>query len=175
MQKEILFSEAKLRKYPEPVHISIIRDENGRYNPISMAWAMFTSIEPPMVAISIGLERYSFEAIEHSGEFVFVLPSESMGEAVRFFGSTSGRDIDKLKELGIATQPATKIDNVLLSDAAANFECVVKSKVRSGDHMIYAGLIVASHINTEPARRLYSVEPRVFAGVTRTGLEKEES
>lgn len=167
MQKEITYSEAKRCKFPEPVHISIIRDKHGRYNPISMAWAMFTSIEPPMVAISIGFDRYSYEAIEYSGEFVFVLPSESMGEAVRYFGSTSGRDIDKLNALGIATQPATKIDNVLLSDAVANFECVVQSKVRSGDHMIYAGLIVASHINTDPEalHRLYSVDHRVFSGV----------
>lgn len=165
MQKQVSYSEAKLKKFPEPVHISIIRDKNGKYNPISMAWAMFTSIEPPMVAISIGLERYSYEAIEHSGEFVFVLPSESMGEAVSFFGNNSGRDMDKLKESGVTTQPATKIDNVLLSDAAANFECVVQSKVRSGDHMIYAGLVVASHINTEPSSRLYSVDHRVFGGV----------
>jgi len=167
MQKEVSYSDAKRVKFPEPVHISIIRDKHGKYNPISMAWAMFTSIDPPMVAISIGFERYSYEAIEHSGEFVFVLPSESMGDMVRFFGSTSGRDIDKLKASGIATQPATKIDNVLLADAAANFECVVKSKVRSGDHMIYAGLIVASYINTEPEalHRLYSVDHRVFSGV----------
>ncbi len=165
MQKQVSYNIAKQNKFPEPVHISIIRDQHGKYNPISMAWAMFTSIEPPMVAISIGLERYSYEAIEHSGEFVFVLPSESMGEAVRFFGSTSGRDIDKLKESGVATQPATQIDNVLLSGAVANFECVVKSRVRSGDHMLYAGLIVASHVNTEPVKRLYSVEHRVFGGV----------
>lgn len=168
MQNEVTYSEAKRVKFPEPVHITIIRDKNGKYNPISMAWAMFTSIEPPMVAISIGLNRYSREAIEHSGEFVFVLPSEAMGEAVRYFGNTSGRDINKLKELGIATQPATKIDNVLLSDAAANFECVVKSKVRSGDHMIYAGEIIASHINvdSEALGRLYSVDHRVFGGVS---------
>ena len=165
MQKQVSYHIAKQGKFPEPVHISIIRDKHGKYNPISMAWAMFTSIEPPMVAISIGLERYSYEAIEHSGEFVFVLPSESMGAAVRFFGSTSGRDIDKLEELGIATQPATVIDNVLLCDAVANYECVVKSRVRSGDHVIYAGLIVASHSNTEPVQRLYSVEHLVFGGV----------
>ncbi|MCF7797726.1 MAG: flavin reductase family protein [Lentisphaeria bacterium] len=165
MQKQVPYSEAKSKKFPEPVHISIIRDKNGKYNPISMAWAMFTSIDPLMVAISIGFERYSYDAIEHSGEFVFVLPSESMGDLVEFFGNHSGREMDKLAESGAKTQPATKIDNVLLSDAAANFECVVKSKVRSGDHMIYAGLVVASHINTEPANRLFSVEHRVFGGV----------
>ena len=72
-------------------------------------------------------------------------------------GTHSGRDMDKLKEFGSTTSPTTEIDSVILDDAVANFECVLEGELPTGDHMIFAGKVVASHINTEPKGRLYTV------------------
>jgi flavin reductase (DIM6/NTAB) family NADH-FMN oxidoreductase RutF len=80
-----------------------------------------------------------------------------MAEAALFFGSRSGRDTDKFAEFDCRTLPARKIDSVLLADAVANFECTLESHTSVGDHIIFVGRVVASHVNTRPKKRLYTV------------------
>ena len=81
-----------------------------------------------------------------------------MAEDALFFGSHSGREVDKLKERGTATEPASEVATVLLSDAVANFECEVASELETGDHVLIVGRIVASHVNADASvRRLYTL------------------
>jgi flavin reductase (DIM6/NTAB) family NADH-FMN oxidoreductase RutF len=80
-----------------------------------------------------------------------------MAKESLFFGTNSGRDVDKIKQTGTKTEPAKAIDSVLLSDAVANFECQLEAEITTGDHIIFVGRIVASHVNTEPKKRLYTV------------------
>ncbi len=82
-----------------------------------------------------------------------------MAEAALFFGSKSGRQVDKFAEFECETEPAKEIDSVLLNDAVANFECTLDSQVPAGDHIIFVGTVACSHINTESKKRLYTVGP----------------
>jgi flavin reductase (DIM6/NTAB) family NADH-FMN oxidoreductase RutF len=151
------YDSAIARKYPEQVVIAIAKDTRGKCNPITLGWTMITSGQPPMMAIAIRLGSYSPEALRHSGQFVLAFPSTAMLEDSLFFGSRSGRDVDKLAERGTATQAASVVDCVLLSDAVANFECVVEHEMVTGDHVVFVGRVVASHTNTDAeAQRLYS-------------------
>ncbi len=159
------YSETKLAKYPEPVCIVITKTPYGKFNPMSAAWVMFTSIDPPMLAISIGYQRYTYELIQEQGEFVISIPSEHMSAEIEFFGSNSGRDIDKLAELATPVQPASSIDGIILSEASANYECRVTGSLETGDHMIFAAEIVASTINQDSIPRLYSLGQKQFGGL----------
>lgn len=159
------FEHAGLAKYPEGVHIIITKTPDGRYNPMSASWVMFTSMEPRMLAVSIGFERYTYELIQEQQEFVAAIPSATMGKEVEFFGSHSGRDMDKLEELRTPVQLATEIDCVLLQDARANFECRVVGQHETGDHMIFSAEIVAAHVHEDPAPRLYVIGRRRFGGL----------
>jgi len=47
----------------------------------------------------------------------------------------------------------------LLAGAPVNFESTLESEVPAGDHIIFVGKVVASHINTKPKKRLYTVGP----------------
>ena len=138
--------------------IAIAKDEQGKYNPITLGWIMVTSHQPPMMAISIGLTRHSLAAIRTAREFVISFPSSEMVEDALFYGTKSGRDMDKLAEFESKTQPASVIDCVLLADAVANFECKLESELATGDHVLFVGRVVCSHINQDSGlRRLYTV------------------
>ena len=50
-------------------------DDQGRANILTVGWFMQTSIDPPLMAISIGKTRWSHEAILGTGEFVLSFPS----------------------------------------------------------------------------------------------------
>ena len=159
MQKQAEFPEAIKTKYPEQVVIAIARDKNGKANPITLGWTMIVSGKPPMMAIAVASTHYSIETIRHSKCFCLAFPSSERAEMALFFGSKSGRDIDKFAEFDCKTEPAKTIDSVLLSDAVANFECTLESETAAGDHIIFVGKVICSHINTEPKKRLYTIGP----------------
>jgi len=159
MQKKVKYEQAIKTKYPEQVVIAIAKDRAGKANPITLGWTMIASGEPPMMAIAVAKTHYSIEAITYSECFTIAFPSSEMAEAALFFGSKSGRNIDKFAEFECKTEPAKEIDSVLLSDAVANFECTLESQMVTGDHVIFVGKVVASHTNTEATKRLYTVGP----------------
>jgi flavin reductase (DIM6/NTAB) family NADH-FMN oxidoreductase RutF len=159
MQKQAAFAEAKALKYPEQIAIAIARNGRDKYNPITLGWAMQTSHEPPMWAISVGRTRYSCEVIRQAREFVLALPSERQENETMLFGTQSGRNVDKLCESGTRTRPAARIDGVLLEDAVANFECRVVGELDSGDHVLFLGEVLASYVHETPLNRLYTVAP----------------
>ena len=159
MQKRVEYSDAVKTKYPEQVVIAIAKDRQGKANPVTLGWTMIVSGNPPMMAIAIAKKHYSVEAITHSECFTIAFPSSDMAEAALFFGSKSGREIDKFAEFECETEPAKEIDSLLLADAVANFECTLDSQVPVGDHIIFVGTVVSSHMNTEPKKRLYTVGP----------------
>ena len=160
MQKKIGYSKAITTRLPEAIAYAIAKDKNGIANPITLGSFMITSHQPPMLAITIAFQRYSYETIRHSQCFTVVFPNEEQKKEAMFFGIRSGRDMDKLKEFGTATTPASKIDSVILDDAVANFECVLEDQLVTGDHVIFVGRVVASYINTKPKNRLYTVSPQ---------------
>ena len=158
MQIPVNLEETIGRKYPEQIVLATARVSKDKYNPITLGWTMITSHNPFMMAISVGITRYSLEVIRKAGEFVICFPSVSMAGDVLFFGTHSGRDVEKIKERDAAVQPARSFDGVLFSDAVANFECTLSSELRTGDHVIFVGTVVCSHMNEDKeATRLYTV------------------
>ncbi|MFQ5805180.1 MAG: flavin reductase family protein [Phycisphaerae bacterium] len=166
MQLATTYEQAVSRRYPEQVAIAVAKDARGKHNPITLGWTMLVSHEPPMMAIAVGKTRYSLQAIRQAREFVLSFPSAKMVEDARFHGTQSGRDVDKLARCGTKTQPATQIDSVLLSDAVASFECKLESELESGDHIVFVGRVVASHMHEDTSvRRLYSLGNEQLGGV----------
>ena len=157
MQVAKSFKEAILKKYPEQVVIVLAKEKSGRINPITLGWTMLTSHEPPMMAFSVGLKRYSLKVLRETKECVIAFPSELQGEETLLFGTKSGRDTNKLELSGIKTVPAAVVDCVLLEDAVANFECRLTHELQTGDHVIFAGEKVATYVNPQAPGRLYTV------------------
>jgi len=74
--------------------------------------------------------------------------------------------MDKLAACGTKKQPASKIDSVLLADAVANFECELAGEMQTGDHVMFAGRVVATHMNEDAAvRGLYALGNEQLGGV----------
>jgi flavin reductase (DIM6/NTAB) family NADH-FMN oxidoreductase RutF len=159
MQKQVEYADAIKTKYPEQLVIAVAKDRNGKFNPITLGWTMIVSGKPPMMAIAVAKTHYSVEVITFAECFTIAYPSSEMGEAAMFFGSRSGRDVDKLAEFNCETAPAVEIDSVLLADAVANFECTLEQHMHAGDHVIFVGKVVAVHTNSEAKKRLYTTAP----------------
>lgn len=88
-----------------------------------------------------------------------------MATELECLGSNSGRDTNKLKDLGTLTQPDTLIDGILLAEASVNYECRLVGALKTGDHTIFAGELVASHIHEDLLPRLFNLGPKQFGGL----------
>ncbi|HNX01845.1 MAG TPA: flavin reductase family protein [Candidatus Cloacimonadota bacterium] len=132
---------------PSKVAYAIVETPDGRYNPITIEWFMRTSIDPPMIAISIGLTRFSHECLQQSKYFNLCIPSDEMREEVMFCGTVSGKGVNKLEEIDAEWIPGKLHKLPVLKDAAANFECEIVTQVRSGDHTIFVGEVKYSWID----------------------------
>ncbi len=159
MQNEVPYSEAIRSKYPEQVVVGIARDASGKCNPITLGWTMIVSSKPPMMAVALGKGKHSVDAFRHARQFVVAFPSDKQVDEVMLFASSSGRDVDKFEVAGTLAEPAGEIDGAIMTDAVANFECTLVSEHEAGDHVIFIGEIVRSHVNPDMPNRLYSIGP----------------
>jgi flavin reductase (DIM6/NTAB) family NADH-FMN oxidoreductase RutF len=167
MQTQSSYLNAALRKFPEQIAIVIAKDDQGKFNPVTISWIMTASANPPMMAFAVARNRYSLESIRSSKEFVIALPAADQEREVVEFGTKSGREIDKIAECGTETAPAKVVDGVLLSGAVANFECKLESELEVGDHVIVVGSVVASHVNKdEDLKRIFSLGGNKMGGLS---------
>ena len=86
-------------------------------------------------------------------------PGEDMAEEAFYCGTHSGRDVDKIAETALALAEAREVSVPLLADAVANFECRITDRLKTGDHTIFVGQVVAAHRNENPPRRLFTLGP----------------
>ncbi len=129
------------------VSLAIVEGPEGKANVITLEWFMKTSIQPPMFAISVGHERYSHVALQANRHFNLVIPSAEMREDVIFFGTKSGRILDKLAERKVKTIPGKYKKLPIIENAVANFECKIITQVNSGDHTIFVGEVKYSWVD----------------------------
>jgi len=151
------YAQAIKRKYPEPVCLVTTIDEHGKPNVMTIGWWMLASVHPPMMAVSVARPYYSHGLIQRRREFVICFPGETMVEQVLICGAHSGRDTDKFAAARLTPQPATRVAPPLIAECMAAFECKLVAEVPAGDHTLFVGEVVASHVSEKAERRLFSL------------------
>ena len=114
-------------------------------NITTAAWAMPTSIDPPLLAISLAPKRHSHTLIEESGEFIVNIPTLELLQAVYACGSFTGRSFDKFKKANLTPMPAKKVKAPAIRECIAHLECKVDSKFTTGDHTVFVGKILEAY------------------------------
>jgi flavin reductase (DIM6/NTAB) family NADH-FMN oxidoreductase RutF len=117
----------------------------GKPNITTLAWAMPTSINPPLLAISLAPRRHSHTLIEESGDFVVNIPTLEILQAVYACGSLTGRSFDKFKKTNLTPMPSKKVKAPAIRECIAHLECIVDSKFTTGDHTVFVGKILEAY------------------------------
>lgn len=112
-------------------------------NALTIAWTGITCSNPPMTYISVRPERYSYELIKESGEFVINLTTASMIRGVDFCGVRSGRDTDKLAHCGFTVEEGSAVSAPILTQSPVSIECRVTQILPLGSHDMFLAEIVA--------------------------------
>ena len=132
--------------YPLPAVMVSVGNKQGETNIITVAWTGTICTNPAMVYISVRPERYSYQMIKESGEFVINLTTEKLVKATDYFGVKSGRDVDKWKEMNLHQVKAETLEySPLILESPVNIECKVVEIKELGSHHMFLANVTAVH------------------------------
>ena len=136
--------------YPLPAVMVSTADKSGRSNIITVAWTGTVCTNPAMLYISVRPERYSYNLLKDSGEFVVNLTTEKLKKATDWCGVRSGRDVDKWKEMHLTAGRASKLDYApIIEECPVNIECKVVDVKECGSHDMFIANVLAVHADKE--------------------------
>ena len=135
--------------YPLPAVMVSCAREGEKPNILTLAWVGTICSDPVMVSISVRPERYSYNIIKETKEFVINLTTEELARATDYCGVRSGKDVDKYKEMKLTPQPSQKIKAPGIAESPVNIECKVKEIVPLGSHHMFIAEVVGVNVDED--------------------------
>ncbi len=112
----------------------------GKPNPMTIGWGFGgTCWGRAVFLVLVRPSRHTHGLIERSREFSVSIPAGGMEKELSVCGTKSGRDADKIAELGLQPVPGTEVGVSTLDIPGAHYECRVVAKA----HLTEAGLLSA--------------------------------
>lgn len=134
---------------PVPAVMVSVSDGNGKNNIITVAWAGTICTNPPMISISVRPERFSYEMIKNTKEFVVNLTTKDLVRACDYCGVTSGRDVDKFKKMNLTPIKLPNVSAPGIKESPVNIECRVKKIEELGSHTMFIADVVGVTVDDE--------------------------
>lgn len=164
--------------YPLPAVLVSVADKNGKENLITVAWVGTVCTNPPMVSISVRPERYSYQMLRESGEFVINLTTEALAFATDYCGVRSGRDVDKFQVTGLTREKADFVKAPMVAESPVSIECRVKEVLELGSHHMFLADVLAVHaeeayIDEKNKFQLNQAKPLVYSHGEYLGVGKK--
>ncbi len=136
--------------YPVPAVMVSCGREGEKPNIVTVAGAGTICSDPVMVSISVRPERYSYDMIKETGEFVINLTTRELTRATDWCGVKSGRDVDKFKEMNLTAQKASHLTYApIIAESPVNLECRVKEIKELGSHHMFVAEVVGVQVSGE--------------------------
>ena len=148
MRRNLSEHDARRLLIPGPV-VLVTTKWRGVADVMPAAWSMPLSAEPPLVGVMVHPSRHSHDMIRWGEEFALNFPGPELLNHVAYFGSISGRDVDKLELTKLPTLTARKVEAPLLDGCVAHIECGVEDAIRIGDHTLFVGRVLAVSADDE--------------------------
>ena len=135
--------------YPVPAVMVSCQRKGEKPNIITVAWASTSCSSPAMISISIRKERYSYDIIRESGEFVVNLLTRDLVFAADYCGVRSGRDLDKFAKMNLTPSVSHTVDAPGIAESPVNIECKVRQVIPLGSHDLFLGEVTGVVIDDQ--------------------------
>ena len=123
-------------EYPIPA-VMVSCGDMEKSNIITVAWTGILCTNPAKVYISVRPERYSYNIIKESGEFVINLTNDKLAYATDWCGVKSGRNVDKFKEMKLTKEKANYVGCPMIGESPVSIECKVTEIKELGSHHMF--------------------------------------
>lgn len=143
---------------------------DGQVNTMTIGWGVLGVVwSRPVFQVLVRESRYTKQFLEKNGEFTINVPLEQVDKNIlAVCGTKSGRDMDKIKQLGLDLEPGETVSVPAIRQLPLTLECKViykqeqdpaaidpvcyeryyaKGTHNEGDHhTVYYGQITAAYI-----------------------------
>jgi flavin reductase (DIM6/NTAB) family NADH-FMN oxidoreductase RutF len=133
---------------PLPAVMVSCKGLDNKNNIVTVAWCGNACTNPPILYISLRPERYSYNIIKETNEFVVNLVNEELTYACDYCGVKSGRDVDKFKDTKLTKLESRFVKAPSILESPVSIECRVNkiidfsdSNVKHSHHMILADIL----------------------------------
>lgn len=127
---------------PVPVVMVSMADGEGRTNILTVAWTGIVSSDPVRVYISVRPERYSYNILKKTGEFVINAVSADMARACDYCGMVTGKKVDKFAECGLTKEASKIVACPRIGESPLSLECRVTDIQDMGVHHMFLADVV---------------------------------
>lgn len=108
----------------------------------------FYSFKPPSVMVGIKPEKYTYELITSSKEFIINIPTKEQLDKIHICGTISGRNEDKYQKASFTPLKGNQVDSYFIEECPVNLECQVVHHIDyEGSHKWFIGEIKEVHID----------------------------
>lgn len=128
--------------YPIPA-VMVTSGTMEKSNIMTVAWTGILNTNPAMCYISVRPERYSYNLIKNSGEFVINLTNKKLAFATDWCGVKSGKYYDKFKEMNLTKEKAKHVKCPLIKESPVSVECKVKEIQELGSHHLFIAEVLS--------------------------------
>jgi flavin reductase (DIM6/NTAB) family NADH-FMN oxidoreductase RutF len=124
-------------------------DSKGRPDVAPISFVSPVSFDPPLLMISVGVNKHSYWNMIQKKEFVVNIPTEKLLDKIWIAGEKWDPEASKIERAGLKTDKSEKVGPPRLTECAANIECYMESANKCGDHVIIVGKVVAIRVKSE--------------------------
>lgn len=128
--------------YPLPAVMVSCGRPGEKPNIITVAWCGTVCTNPAMVSISVRPERYSYDILRETGEFVINLTTGDLTRAADYCGVRSGRNEDKFAEAHLSPRESKEVACPGIAESPVNIECRVREVLELGSHHMFLAEVV---------------------------------
>lgn len=128
-----------------PVGVALVTTGGERPNVFTCNRLASCSAEPPRISLSIRKNRYSYDLMRASREFVVNIPGQNQSVVSDYIGVVSGRDEDKIAIAHLRLESARSVKTPLLANCPVNIECIVERELDLDSHALFIGLVQVVH------------------------------
>jgi len=134
---------------PRPAVLLTTIDADKNINAAPFSFVMPVSMDPPLIAVSIGIKQATLSDIRNTREFVINVPSEAILD--RFWACSQERTpgMDQLRKAGFTEVPSAKVLAPSVQECSVWFECFLEFEKELGDHILVVGRVVNLTVKDE--------------------------
>jgi len=122
-------------------------DDNNKADVAPFSFISPISFDPPILMISIGINKHSYWNIVRRKEFVVNIPTKKLTEKILVAGEKYNPNVSKIERAGLKTKPAKKVGAPRLSECIGYLECYLEDAKKIGDHVAVYGKILVLDVD----------------------------
>ena len=125
-----------------PVWVIGSYDKDGKPNMMTAAWVGICCSKPPCVTVSLRKATYTYHNIMERKAFTVNIPSKNYIKEADYFGTVSGKEVDKLAATGLTPIKGDHVDAPYIKEFPVSVECKLVNTLELGLHTMFIGEIM---------------------------------